>query len=128
MHLRLMKAKLHRVRVTEARLDYVGSITIDADLLEAAAVFPHEMVQITNMANGDWWQTYVIAAPRGSGTICLNGPPARRFQPGDEAIVVAWVEASVEEARTQTSRVVFVDEHNRVQSVEATAMMPPLPS
>lgn len=127
MQLRLMKAKLHRVRVTEARLDYVGSITIDADLLDAAGIVPHEMVQITNMANGDWWQTYVIAAARGSGVICLNGPPARRFQPGDEAIVVAWVQASVEEARTGTSRVVFVDERNHVTHVDETAMLPPLP-
>ncbi|HET7560462.1 MAG TPA: aspartate 1-decarboxylase [Limnochordia bacterium] len=126
MHLRMMKAKLHRVRVTEAQLDYVGSITVDPALLEASGIHPHEMVQITNMATGALWQTYVLPGPRNSGVICLNGPPARHFQPGDEVIVLAWAEVTEAEAKALQSRVVFVDEHNRVTDVKTTPMLPPL--
>jgi aspartate 1-decarboxylase len=96
MLIRACKSKIHRATVTRADLDYVGSITIDRALLEAADLQPYQYVNITNVANGTFWQTYVIAAPKGSGRIELNGPPARHFQAGDKIIVLgeAWLEPS----------------------------------
>ena len=94
MLIRACRSKIHRATVTRADLDYVGSITIDRALIEAADLQPYQYVNITNVANGTFWQTYVIAAPRGSGRIELNGPPARHFQAGDKIIVLgeAWLE------------------------------------
>ncbi|UOF88792.1 aspartate 1-decarboxylase [Fodinisporobacter ferrooxydans] len=114
---KMCKGKLHRVKVTEAKLEYVGSITIDTALMKAANIVPYEMVQITNVANAVLWKTYAIPAPEGSGTICLNGPPARLFQPGDEVIVLSMAWLDEEEVQELESAVVFVNEKNRIVSV-----------
>jgi len=94
MLIRACIAKIHRATVTEADLDYVGSITIDEALLDASGIRPFQYVNITSVANGTFWQTYVMPGPRGRGDICLNGPPARHFQKGDKIIVLAegWFE------------------------------------
>lgn len=111
-------AKIHRATVTEADLNYVGSITIDQDLLDASGMKPFQYVNITNVSNAVFWQTYIMAGKRGSGTICLNGPPARLFQKGDKVIILAeaWMES--EEAKKLVPKVVFVDDNNRVTKVE----------
>ena len=82
-------AKLHRVTVTQANLNYIGSITIDEDLLDARGFIPCQHVNITNLSNGVFWRTYVTDGPRGQGSVCLNGPPERHFQPGDQIIILA---------------------------------------
>ncbi|MCJ7453592.1 MAG: aspartate 1-decarboxylase [Steroidobacteraceae bacterium] len=89
MLIRVCIAKIHRATVTEADLDYVGSITIDEALLEQSGIRPYQYVNITNVSNGVFWQTYVMAGERGRGDICLNGPPARHFQRGDKVIILA---------------------------------------
>ncbi len=89
MLIRACIAKIHRATVTEADLNYVGSITIDAALLELSGIRPYQYVNITNVSNGVFWQTYVMPGPRGGGDICLNGPPARHFQRGDKVIILA---------------------------------------
>ena len=96
MLIRVCKSKIHRATVTRADLDYIGSITIDEALLEASGLVPYQYVNITNVANGVFWQTYVVAAPKDSGCIELNGPPARHFQPGDKIIILgeAYLEPS----------------------------------
>lgn len=112
MFIHLFRAKLHRVTVTEANLNYMGSITIDEDLLEASGMLPHEKVQIVNINNGERFETYIIKGERGSGQICLNGPAARLVQLGDKIIVIAYAMLTLEESRTFTPKVVFVDENN----------------
>ncbi|WP_067849457.1 aspartate 1-decarboxylase [Alicyclobacillus mali (ex Roth et al. 2021)] len=113
----MCKGKLHRVRVTQADLNYVGSITLDPVLMRAANIRPYEMVQITNVENGVLWSTYAIPGVEGSGVVCLNGPPARHFQPGDRVIVLslAWVDDG--EWETFTASVVLVDDDNRITSI-----------
>ncbi|MBT9259799.1 MAG: aspartate 1-decarboxylase [Clostridiales bacterium] len=113
----LCKGKIHRATVTQADLHYIGSITIDQELMEAAQILPFEMVQITNLSTGDLWQTYAIPGPRGGGDICLNGPPARRFQPGDKVIILSLGLFSDEELKDFRPRVVFVDDENRITSI-----------
>jgi len=113
----MCKAKIHRATVTEANLEYVGSITIDRALLEATGILPYEMVQITNMQNGTIWRTYVIAADAGSGTIALNGPPARLFQPGDEVIILSHGLYQPEEVEALEPTIAFVDENNKLVEV-----------
>ncbi len=108
------RAKIHRATVTEADLDYVGSISIDRDLLEATGMMPYEMVQITNVANGKIWHTYIIPAEAGSGEICLNGPPARHFQVGDEVIILSKVHMEKEKIEDLTPTVIFLDEENNI--------------
>jgi aspartate 1-decarboxylase len=111
------KGKIHGARVTEARLEYEGSVTIDVALMAAAGIAPFEIVQITNLANGTRWKTYAMPGAPGGGTICLNGPPARHFQPGDRVIVLSEALFSDEERAGVRARVVFVDEQNRVREV-----------
>lgn len=111
-------SKIHRATVTEADLNYVGSITIDEDLLDASGIKPFQYVNITNVSNGIFWQTYAMAGPRGKGDICLNGPPARHFQPNDKVIILAEAWVTPEEHKSIVPIVVFVDEKNRVTSVE----------
>ncbi len=114
---KVCKGKLHRITVTKADLDYVGSITLDANLMAAANIRPFEMVQITNISNGAIWQTYAIEdAPR-SGTVCLNGPPARHFQPSDKIIVLSlgWIEEI--EWETFEIKIVMVDEYNQISEI-----------
>lgn len=116
--IRMAVAKLHAVTVTQADLHYVGSITIDEDLIDAAGMTPFQMVQITNQSTGSLWQTYVIAGERGSGVIGLNGAPARHFLPGDKAYVVAEGQVEPSRLREHVLNVVFVDERNRVVGIE----------
>lgn len=113
-------AKLHRVTVTQADLNYVGSITIDEALLEASSIQEYQYVNITNVSNATFWRTYVMKGEKGSGVICLNGPPARLFQPGDKIIVLAeaWVEPAELKAKKLEPVVVFVDDANRVTGVQ----------
>lgn len=112
-------AKLHRATVTGADLAYVGSITIDEALLEAAGLVPGQMVQITNVSNAVLWRTYILTGERGRGQIVLNGPPARLFQKGDKVVILgeAWVEAA-EAAKMGGPTVVFVDDQNQITEVK----------
>ncbi len=109
MTVEILKSKIHRVTVTEARLDYIGSITIDRDLLDAANILPGERVYIVNNNNGARLDTYTIPGPRGSGTVCLNGAAARLVQPGDIVIIMAYARMTPEEARDFTPSVIFPD-------------------
>lgn len=109
----MMKSKIHRATVTEANLNYVGSITIDEDLMETSDLLENEKVQIVNNNNGARLETYVIPGPRGSGVICLNGAATRLVQPGDTVIIISYASMSNEEAKTYKPTVVFVDEHNK---------------
>ena len=109
MLIELLKSKIHRVTVTEANLSYVGSITIDQDLIDAANILPGEKVQIVNNNNGARLETYVIAGERGSGVVCLNGAAARIVQPGDVVIIMAYAWMTYEEAQGFKPAVVFPD-------------------
>lgn len=115
MLLNLMKSKIHCATVTEANLAYMGSITIDEALMEAAHIVAHERVQVVDNNNGARLETYVIAGERGSGVICLNGAAARCVQPGDVVIIMSYAMMTEEEARAHTPTVVMVDEKNRLQ-------------
>lgn len=117
MFVTLMKSKIHRARVTEANLDYVGSITIDSELMKAAGILENEKVQIVNNNNGKRFETYVIPGPAKSGTICLNGAAARLVQPGDIVIVIAYGIFDMEDALKFKPDVVFVDEENRIKKI-----------
>jgi len=108
------KSKIHRATITQADLNYVGSITIDEDLMEAADLMDGEKVQIVNNNNGERLETYVIPGERGSGTICLNGAAARRAQVGDTVIIIAYAWMEREEAKGYEPKVVFPDENNRL--------------
>lgn len=108
------KGKIHRVKITEANLNYVGSITIDGELLDAAGIMEGEKVQIVNNNNGERIETYTIRGEEGSGIICLNGAAARRAQVGDLVIIIAYGLMTPEEAKDYEPMVVFPDEHNRV--------------
>ena len=109
-----MTSKIHRATVTRADLDYVGSITVDIDLLEAADLLPGERVDICNCTNGNRLSTYVIPGERGAGEICVNGAAAHLVSPGDVVILIAYGQMSDEEARAYQPRVVFVDAQNRI--------------
>lgn len=114
MFIHVMKSKLHRVRVTQAELHYVGSITIDEDLMDAANLIENEKVQIVNNNNGERIETYVIKGERGSGTICLNGAAARKAQVGDIVIIIAYGLMTTEEAKTHKPALVFPDSNNKL--------------
>ncbi len=109
MYIQILKSKIHRVTVTEACLDYIGSITIDSDLLDAAGILPGERVYIVDNNNGERLDTYVIAGERGSGVICLNGAAARKVQPGDIVIIMAYAMVTPGEAATFQPKVIFPD-------------------
>ncbi len=109
MNVEVLKSKIHRVTVTEARLDYIGSITIDQDLLDAANILVGERVYIVNNNNGARLDTYTIAGERGSGVVCLNGAPARLVQPGDIVIIMSYASMPFEEAREFKPTVIFPD-------------------
>ncbi|MCP2670921.1 aspartate 1-decarboxylase [Maricaulaceae bacterium EIL42A08] len=117
MHLTMMKTKLHRAAVTQADLHYEGSISIDADILDAAGILPHEQVDVLNINTGDRFTTYAIEAPRGSKTFGINGAAARLAQVGDRIIVVAYAAMDAEAARNFEPTVVLLDEKNDVVSV-----------
>lgn len=109
MFIEVVKSKIHRVTVTEANLNYIGSITIDADLLDAANLIPNEKVSIVNNNNGERFETYIIEGERGSGVVCLNGAAARKAQPGDIVIIMSYAMMDFEEAKTFKPSVVFPD-------------------
>ncbi|MCD7710163.1 MAG: aspartate 1-decarboxylase [Porphyromonadaceae bacterium] len=109
MLLEVLKSKIHRVTVTQADLNYIGSITIDEDLLDAANIIEGERVHIVNNNNGERFSTYVIKGERGSGTVCLNGAAARKAQPGDIIIIIAYALMDAEEAKTFKPAVIFPD-------------------
>ncbi len=109
MFLEIVKSKIHRVSVTEANLNYIGSITIDEDLIDAAGLYENEKVQIVNINNGERIETYVIKGDRGSGKICLNGAAARKFAVGDLVIIMSYAFMTPEEAKSFKPKVVFPD-------------------
>ena len=114
MMIRVLKSKIHRVRVTEADLNYVGSITIDEDLMDAAGLIENENVDVLNVNNGERFDTYVIKGKRGTGQICLNGPAARKVMIGDTVIVVSYALMDFEEAKKFKPTLIFPDAQNRV--------------
>lgn len=116
MYIEVLKSKIHRVKITEAELHYVGSITIDEDLMDAANLVENEKVQIVNINNGERLETYVIKGVRGSGQICLNGPAARKAQVGDIVIIISYCSIEPKEAQSHQPIVVFPDEKNRLGS------------
>jgi aspartate 1-decarboxylase len=117
---RMLKSKIHRAMVTDANLHYVGSVTIDPDLLEAADILEHEQVAVVDIDNGARLETYAIAGVRGSGDLCLNGAAARLVQPGDRVIVISYADYDDAEMESYAPRVVHVDTSNR-QVDEVTA-------
>jgi len=114
MMIEVMKSKIHRARVTQAELNYVGSITIDEDLMDEADIIANEKVQIVNNNNGARLETYVIPGARGTGTICLNGAAARLVQVGDIVIIISYAHMSREEAKAHQPRLVFPDDNNKL--------------
>lgn len=117
MYIELLKGKIHRATVVQAELNYVGSITVDEDLLDAAGILEYEKVHIVDINNGNRFETYTIAGTRGSGMICLNGAAARQVQVGDKVILMAYCKIMPEEAKEHRPKVVFVDEGNKVSQV-----------
>ena len=117
MRLNMLKGKIHRATVKQAALDYVGSITIDVDLLEASGIIEYEKVQIVDVDNGARFETYAIAGERGSGMICLNGAAARCVQPNDKIIIMCYCDMDEEEAKAHKPKVVFVDDENKISII-----------
>lgn len=117
MTVEMLKGKIHRATVTQAELDYVGSITVDEELLQAAGILEYEKVQIVDVNNGSRFETYTICGERGSGVICLNGAAARCVCTGDKIIIMAYGKYEPEEAKKQKPAVVFVDEENRISRI-----------
>ncbi len=117
MEVTMLKGKIHRVRVKQAALDYVGSITIDEDLMDAAGILEYEKVQIVDIDNGNRFETYTIAGERGSGMICLNGAAARCVSVDDLIIIMAYVNMTPEEAKVHQPKVVLVDKENKITKV-----------
>lgn len=114
MLVNMLKGKIHRAKVVQAELDYVGSITVDEDLLDAAGIFEYEKVQIVDINNGSRFETYTIAGERGSGLICLNGAAARQVQMGDKIIIMAYAVMDEKEIKANPPKVVFVDDNNKI--------------
>lgn len=114
MTISMLKAKIHRATVTQAELDYVGSITIDQDLLEESGILEYEKVQIVDINNGSRFETYTIAGEAGSGIICLNGAAARMVSANDKIIIMAYADVTPEEAKEMRPTVLFVDEKNKI--------------
>ena len=112
MLIEMLKGKIHRARVTQAELNYVGSVTIDRTLMDAAGILEYEKVQIADVDNGERLETYVIAGEAGSGVICLNGAAARCVSTGDKVIIMAYAQVTPEEAQSFKPKVVFVDDAN----------------
>ena len=114
----MCKGKIHRATVTQANLNYIGSITIDLDLLEASDIYPYEKVQVVNISNGSRLETYAIAGARGSGVICLNGAAARLNSEGDIVIIISYAQYNEQEIRSLTPHIVFVDANNGISEVK----------
>ena len=111
----LLRAKLHRIRVTEACRDYVGSLTLDEDLMDAVGIFNYERILVANVENGERFETYAIKGPRGSGVCCLNGAAAHKGKIGDLLIVMAWAQVPEEEAHAFQPKIGVLDENNRLR-------------
>lgn len=128
MLLNVLKAKIHRARVTEANLNYEGSITIDKNLLEASGIFAHEQVHVVDINNGNRFVTYVIEGMPGSGAMCVNGAAARLVNPGDQIIVIAYCQVTPEEAQKHRPRVVLIDDKSTKNEMkDAYALRPGMP-
>lgn len=123
----MCKGKIHRATVTQADLNYIGSITVDQDLLDAANIYPYEKVQVVNINNGSRLETYTIAGARGSGVICLNGAAARLTAPGDKVIIMSYAEFTEEEIRSLVPQIVFVDEENHMVEKKEVPLIEMLP-
>ncbi|HEU0003149.1 MAG TPA: aspartate 1-decarboxylase, partial [Ktedonobacteraceae bacterium] len=123
----MCKGKIHRATVTQANLQYVGSITVDADLLEAADIYPYEKVQVVNIHNGTRLETYTIAGARGSGVICLNGAAARHAAEGDIVIIMSYGQYDEQEIRALEPRLVFVDADNQIIETKQVPLIEMLP-
>ena len=117
MLLNMLKGKIHRATVVQSELDYVGSITVDEELLEKAGIYEYEKVQIVDVNNGSRFETYTIAGKRGSGMICLNGAAAREVQVGDKIIIMAYANMSPEDVKDNPPKVLFVDEDNKIKRI-----------
>lgn len=115
MLVNMLKGKIHRATVVQAELDYVGSITVDEDLLDASGIREYELVQIVNINNGNRFETYTIAGERGSGMICLNGAAARQVQVNDKIIIMCYAQMDENEAAQHLPKVVFVDDKNKIE-------------
>ena len=114
MHIQVLKSKIHRVKITQAELHYVGSITIDEDLMDAANLMENEKVQVVNVNNGERLETYVIKGERGSGQVCLNGPAARKASVGDIVIIISYAGMDLEEAKNHKPVLIFPDDRNKL--------------
>ena len=114
MNIEVLKSKIHRVRITEAELHYVGSITLDEDLMDAAHIVENEKVQVVNVNNGERLDTYVIKGKRGSGQVCLNGPAARKAQVGDIIIIMSFASMEIKESKNFKPTIIFPDESNHL--------------
>jgi aspartate 1-decarboxylase len=112
MQIEILKSKIHRVKITEANLHYIGSITIDEDLMDAANIIENEKVQVLDIDNGERLETYVIRGTRGSGMICMNGPAARRINPGDTVIIISYAIMEFEAAKKYKPVIIFPKEDN----------------
>ena len=117
MEITMLKGKIHRAKVVQAELDYVGSITVDEDLLDAAGILEYEKVQIVDINNGSRFETYTIAGERGTGLICLNGAAARCVQVNDNIIIMSYCSVNSDEAKNFKPTVVFVDDSNKVERI-----------
>lgn len=117
MEINMLKGKIHRATVVQAEVDYVGSITVDTALLEAAGILEYEKVAVVDVTNGARLETYTIAGERNSGMICLNGAAAKLINAGDTVIIMAYAQMTPEEAREYRPKVVFVDKDNKIKSV-----------
>ncbi|GCF06727.1 aspartate 1-decarboxylase [Dictyobacter arantiisoli] len=123
----MCKGKIHRATVTQADLNYIGSITVDQDLLDAANIYPYEKVQVVNINNGSRLETYTIAGARGSGVICLNGAAARLTAPGDIVIIMSYALYSDAEIHELVPQIAFVDENNRLTEKKEVPLVEMLP-
>ena len=117
MYLKMLKGKIHRAVVRQAELNYVGSITIDQELMKAAGILEYENVQIVDVENGNRFETYTIAGEPGSGMVCLNGAAARQVLPGDHVIIMAYAQMTPEETKDFAPKVVFVDEEKQISKI-----------
>ena len=113
----MLKSKIHRATVVQSELDYVGSITVDEELMEAAGIYEYEKVQIADVDNGNRFETYVIAGEKGSGMICLNGAAAHMVSLGDKIIIMCYAQMTPEEIKDNRPKVVFVDDDNKITRV-----------
>lgn len=127
MRRRMFLGKIHRATVTQADLEYEGSVTIDTDLLDAAGILAHEEVHIWNITNGNRLATYALEGPRGSGVLCINGAAAHLVSPGDMVIIATFGDMDTAQAEVHQPKVVFVDEHNRITHMGSERPGPMMP-